>query len=75
MENNERLGKNVAYDNPHEDLHGAGDPAGGVFSNALIEINEHLFKKDTLDRQLMRKHLAGRFLRTFESTILTRYGV
>jgi hypothetical protein len=50
-------GENVANDNPHGDLHGAGDPAGGVFG-----ITEFLFKKDTLDRQLMRKHLAGKFL-------------
>jgi hypothetical protein len=63
MENNEALGRYVANYSPHGDLHGAGNPTGGVFSKASMGITESLFKKDTLDRQLMRKHLAGKFLR------------
>lgn len=62
---NETFGGYVANESRHGDLHGAGDPAGGVFSNASKEITEFLFKKDTLDRQLMRKHLAGKFLRIY----------
>jgi hypothetical protein len=65
MENYEIPGEYVAMDSPHGDLHGAGNAAGGVFSNASTEITDFLFKKDTLDRQLMRKHLAGKFLRIY----------
>jgi hypothetical protein len=62
---NEPFGEYVANDGPHGGLRGAGDPAGGIFSNASEGITEFLFKKDTLDRQLMRKHLAGKFLRVY----------
>jgi hypothetical protein len=65
MENNERLGGDFANYSPYGDLHAAGNPTGGVFSNASTEITEFLFKKNTLDRQLMRKHLAGKFLRIY----------
>jgi hypothetical protein len=57
------LGQYVANESPHGDLHGARNPAGGVFSNASMQVTEFLFRNDTLDRQLMRKHLAGKFLR------------
>jgi len=67
MQNYETLGGYVANYSPHGDLqvHGAGDSTGGAFSNASMEITEFLFKKDTLDRQLMRKHLAGKFFRVY----------
>jgi hypothetical protein len=62
---NETFGEYVANDGPHGDLHGAEDPAGGVFGNASEGITEFLCKKETLDRRLMRKHLAGKFLRIY----------
>jgi len=61
----ETFEKHVADDSLHGDLHGAGIPAGGVFHNVSEDITEFLFKKDTLDRQLMRKHLAGKFPRIY----------
>lgn len=68
------------YDTKHSPpggQYGAGDPAVGVFSNVSEDITERLFKKDTLDRRLMRKHLAGKSLPIYysRSTILTQYGV
>jgi hypothetical protein len=67
MENNEMvvLGEYAANGSPHGDLHGAGNPAGGVFSNASMQVTEFLFRNDALDRQLMRKHLAGKFFRIY----------
>jgi Amino acid permease len=59
MENNTIIGTYVANYSPHGDLRGAENSTGG----ASMDITELLFKKNTLDRQLMRKHLAGKFLR------------